>query len=411
MPVIPILPAPTPSGGAGFPVLDSVFLVENVVDTTKQFNTNLSGQGPGTTTTLRTTATISRPFRLPDISGTAIVQEDATGQVFMGIGVTTSLHGSNAGLQYSTTTPNRAQFRENQYGANTAGAGITTFKSRNAVIGALGAVLPGDLVGRWTSIGVPANGVSLNLSALISVQVPTAYVPVITDAFLPTEFEIALVPITATTGTRPVFKVSSDGETQTLRGSRAGGPSTLPAALGAGALRSSDAVLPNGAIVGSPGDFYTETTTGTAWIKETGIGTNTGWVSARTPQNLQFAGTIIGAGAAVPGFLSNSAFTATGPVAPSYRRGTASRFLQVSWNITINTLAVTSSLQVLRNGVVIPGWPLFLILAGSLGGPTNFGGTFTVAFAPGDTIDVSFGSNGPAIGQTAQIAVSIDLIP
>lgn len=151
-------------------------------------------------------------FSIDRATGNTFIAENA--RLFMGNnGV---LHGSAARIQLSSTIANAAQLRGYQYGANAASAGITTFKSRGATIGTLGAVLPGDLVGRWTSIGIPANGASLNLSALISVQVPTAYVPVITDAFLPTEFEIALVPIAATSGTRPVFKVSSEGEAQSL---------------------------------------------------------------------------------------------------------------------------------------------------------------------------------------------------
>ena len=403
-----------PLSTPAFPVLDSVFLVENAIDPTKQLAADLSGQAAATTTTITTTAQVSRPFRLPDISGTAIVQQDATGQVFMGIGVTTSQHGSNAGLQYSTTTANRAQFRVNQYGANTAGAGITTFKSRGAAIGALGAVLPGDLLGRWTAIGVAADGLSIPLAGTLSVQVPPQYVPIITDSWVPTDYELALVPLAGPANSRrPVQLVTSEGETQTLRGSRAGGPTTLPTALGAGALRSSGPLPPNGSVIGSLGDLYTETTTGTAWIKLSNPGGNTGWSPLQVPQRLDFSGTVFGAAAAVPGFLSDSAFTATSPVAPGRMIQLATRTARVSWNITVNTFVAVNAcfLTVMRNGGAIPGWPIFLIPAGATGITNNFAGGFTVPFVPGDTIDVAWGVTAAGIGFRATIAVAVDLIP
>lgn len=58
--------------------------------------------------------------------------------------------------------------------------------------------------------------------------------------------------------------------------------STLPAAWTAGVG------TPNGAVVGSPGDLYSNTSGGagiTLWVKESGAATNTGWIPVPvTPQ-------------------------------------------------------------------------------------------------------------------------------
>jgi hypothetical protein len=75
----------------------------------------------------------------------------------------------------------------------------------------------------------------------------------------------------------------SGGEAQTLRGLRAGGPNTSPGALGTGALWSSGTQPdPNGSVAGKPGDLFTSTTGGpgaSLWVKETGVGTKTGWAA------------------------------------------------------------------------------------------------------------------------------------
>jgi hypothetical protein len=60
----------------------------------------------------------------------------------------------------------------------------------------------------------------------------------------------------------------------TFRSVRTGGPG--------GAQWSSGAGIPNGAVVGSPGDLYSNTNGGagtTLWAKESGVATNTGWVA------------------------------------------------------------------------------------------------------------------------------------
>jgi hypothetical protein len=124
--------------------------------------------------------------------------------------------GSNAGIQYSTTRANRAQFRGNQFGANFAGPGITGYKSRGAAIGdAPGVgkigVLDGDLLFRATAIGVAQNDSSTPLAALLSLQVPpNGSLPL--SNYVSTELELQLVPLEGpVNGATVLFKVTSQG--------------------------------------------------------------------------------------------------------------------------------------------------------------------------------------------------------
>lgn len=188
---------------------------------------------------------------------------------------------SNAGVQVSSTVNNRAQFRSNQYGANAATPGITGFKSRGPVATNTG-ILAGDPVFTITAIGVAPDNASIPLAATLIFQVPPAFVPAAQN-YVPTECLVGLVPLAGPiNGKRTSFQITSEGETRTLRGVRAGGPSTLPASLDTGSLWSSDFGPPNGAITGSPGDLYTDKNGGvgvTLWVKESGIATDTGWVA------------------------------------------------------------------------------------------------------------------------------------
>lgn len=120
-------------------------------------------------------------------------------------------NGSNAGLQYSSLTANRAQLRNNQYGANNAGAGLTTFKSRGLVIGAPlqagDGVLVGDILQGFTAIGVTGNGL----------LIPIAYTQRVTVAqsnptSLATDWTIQLCPLNGVTNSiRNAFGVTSEG--------------------------------------------------------------------------------------------------------------------------------------------------------------------------------------------------------
>lgn len=273
-----------------YPVSDAIFAVNDNLDPTKLLNVQAAGQATGTTTTIRTSATVSRPFGLPDISGTAVVQEDVTAFVFMG--QLAPLHGSNARVQLASAVPaSGAQYRAGQYGANTGVPGISSFKSRGAAIGSLAPVAVGDVIFSATAVGVTDN-LSIPLGGLISIQIPPAGVPV-GAGWVATEYELQVVPLAGpANGRRISFKVTSEGQTQSLRGVRAGSETAvIPAATAAatiatGALWSSGLGDPNGVLVGSPGDMYSRKDGGigtTFYVKETGVASNTGWtLSAAT---------------------------------------------------------------------------------------------------------------------------------
>jgi len=137
-------------GGATYPAPDNIFAVAHSTDLTKQLIVDAAGQAPSTKTTITLGASISRPFRLPDISGTALVCQDATAFVF--INSTSATMPSNAGIQYSIDSPggataNRAQLRTNLFGSNNGAPGITGFKSRGPM-GTRQGCLPLDVLWR-----------------------------------------------------------------------------------------------------------------------------------------------------------------------------------------------------------------------------------------------------------------------
>jgi hypothetical protein len=226
-------PPATPSGGT---FIDNQITIVDATDNTKVLAFDVQGS-PGTTTTLITSQTANRNFITPDISGTALVAETGTNMVYIG-GPTTPLHGSNSGVQYSSTFASRAQYRCNQYGVNTGVPGISTFKSRGATIGSLAPVLVGDVIFRDTAVGVTGNN-SIPLSGLISINV-TAVPPAV--GWIGTEFELQLVPnVGPANSRRPVFKVNGYGWPQLLEPTSTNpqaAPKTPPSGLvtlGAGA--------------------------------------------------------------------------------------------------------------------------------------------------------------------------------
>jgi len=135
------------------------------------------------------------------------------GRFFLGQTVTDN--GSNAGAQSSCTRPNRAQWRFNQYGANGAAGGFTTFKSRNLVIGApvvpADAVIITDIIQGQTAIAVTNNGL-----------IPIAYtqrVIVVKNAngSVACDWEVSLCPLSGTTNSiRKAFGFTSEGIQKTL---------------------------------------------------------------------------------------------------------------------------------------------------------------------------------------------------
>lgn len=154
--------------------------------------------------------TNDRTFDVTRSSGTIVFGSGAgVGSARMFGNASGPLHGSNAGIQYSSLIANRAQLRANAYGAHAGVAGITGFKSRGLTIGALAPIIAGDIMFRATAIGV-SGALSLNLAGLVSLQAA-----IVGAAFVSTDLEVALA--TSTTGTRVDW--TFQGETGDLIGS------------------------------------------------------------------------------------------------------------------------------------------------------------------------------------------------
>lgn len=206
---------------------DNKFFIVDAADSSKQFIFDIQGS-PSTVTTFVTNPSTNRTITAPDIDGTIVVAQTGTNEVF--IGSTGPLHGSNSGIQYSTTFANRAQLRTNQYGANTGIPGISTFKSRGTNIGDLAPVQAGDVIYRATAVGVTDN-LSIPLSGLISVNVAPGGVPA-GQGYIATDYELQLVSLDGpANGRRPVYKITSEGVVQMLETTSSGPHTTVPSGV------------------------------------------------------------------------------------------------------------------------------------------------------------------------------------
>ena len=366
------------NASALYPVPDNVFSVNDNVDPTKFLNVELAGQATGTTQTIVTTATVSRPFRLPDISGTALVAEDVTGFVYIG-GQTTQDHGSNARVQLQSNVANGSQYRSSQYGNNNASPGMSAFKSRGAAFPTLVGVLPGDPLWRVSAVGVTNNNTTFrSLPSSRFKPRSGGFRPRqgrrLPDGFPPSwKFNSSRSPARST-ARRVVFKVSSEGETESLNGVRVGGPNTTPATIATvGALIRSGTGDPNGVIVGSVGDVWSRLNGGastTLYVKESGAATNTGWVA--------YGAAGVQKGAGNPNVLG---------------------VLGSPGDIYTDTTDPVGSLYVKRSGVATTsGWFLvsknvtpFTIAAPLLGGTVNTAATDTSPLTVGGYVSMGLG--------------------
>jgi len=209
-------------------IIDNQFTIVDAVDATKQLQFDVQG-ATATVTTFITNPTVNRNLITPDIDGTIIVAQTGTNEVFIG-GPTGPLHGSGSGIQYSTDVASRAQIRFNQYGNNTGVPGVSTFKSRSAVIGGLAPVQPGDVIYRATAVGVTDN-LSIPLSGLISVNVAPGGVPA-GQGYIATDYELQLVSLDGpANGRRVVYKMTSEGVQELLETTSAGSHTTVPTGL------------------------------------------------------------------------------------------------------------------------------------------------------------------------------------
>ncbi len=149
----------------------------------------LDGNTVGSEKFLGTIDNFALPFRVNN-NEVARFTTDGPELTRLYINANTNLHGSNAGIQYSTTFANRAQLRTNAYGNHTGVAGVTGFKSRGATVGSLASVVAGDTLFRITAIGVSGDNASLNLAALVDLKVsPGGVFP----AYVATDFTIDLM--------------------------------------------------------------------------------------------------------------------------------------------------------------------------------------------------------------------------
>lgn len=130
---------------------DATFAVYSSTDATKKWAFDASGQATGITTTLGSLNQTNKTVYiqpLVDSSGTFVVANGATGQVFIGTNV--ALGGSNSGIQYASMIANRAQIRNIAFGNHTGVSGMTCGKSRGAFIGDNVSVNVGDSACRTT---------------------------------------------------------------------------------------------------------------------------------------------------------------------------------------------------------------------------------------------------------------------
>lgn len=226
---------PMPGGGGATPTLSGVLATGNtsgandlLLAPAQKLDTDVAGDlNLGTVNA--TKIVLGNAVSLPGTDPLVLINQGGV-----------QISGSNAGLQYSTTRANRAQFRGNQFGANNAGPGVTGYKSRGAAIGdgaGVGrvGVLDGDLLFRITAIGVARDNNTIPLAALLSLQVPVGgSLPA--SNYVATELELQLVPLEGpVNGAKVMFKITSQGvpvlrETALPGGGRAAGVAILDAA-------------------------------------------------------------------------------------------------------------------------------------------------------------------------------------
>lgn len=122
-----------------------------------------------------------------------------------------ALHASNAGIQQSSTTANRAGMRNNQYGNNAGVPGVTGFKSRGTNIGDLAKVVAGDILWGATAIGVADDNASIGIGSTIRIIVSANGVPA-GQTWVATDYELTLQPLAGPiNGRKQAFYVTSEG--------------------------------------------------------------------------------------------------------------------------------------------------------------------------------------------------------
>lgn len=177
---------------------DSAFAVQSATDATKQLTLDLSNIATGKTLTIQPLTTANNTLSiqpLVDSSGTIIVQNNATGQVFIGTNV--ALGGSNSGIQYSSLVSNRGQIRVNAYGNHAGVSGMTCNKSRGTAIGTNTSLVAGDPECRITVQGAAGTAGSDPINADMTFQAA-----VVNSLTVTTDLNIRLMSLGGVLGTR-----------------------------------------------------------------------------------------------------------------------------------------------------------------------------------------------------------------
>lgn len=202
----------------------------SAADATKIFTFNLSGMTTSASITLAPLSTQNETYNIPplvDSSGTFVVQNNSSGQIF--IGATSSIGGSNSGIQYSNAlTANRAQIKLHSYFNGTSIAGVSTLTSRSGTIGVNNAVVAGQDYSKWTAQAGATTVGSAPISGTFAFKANS-----INSLTVPSDFHIQLTNLAGTL--QDALYLTSEGNltaTGTMAASNLSGTNTGNVTLG-----------------------------------------------------------------------------------------------------------------------------------------------------------------------------------
>lgn len=188
-------------------IADNKLNFVNASDVTKSFTFDLSGQSTGAAVILQPLSTANTTYNLPplvDTSGTIVVQNNTSGQVF--IGATATIGGANSGIQYSNaTTANRGQIKLHSYFNGTSVAGVSTLTSRSGTIGVNAAVVNGQDYSKWTAQAAATTPGSAPISGTFAFKANTVNSLTVTS-----DFHIQLTNLAGTLADR--LTLGSEGD-------------------------------------------------------------------------------------------------------------------------------------------------------------------------------------------------------
>lgn len=190
-------------------IADNKLNFANAADPTKLFTFDLGSMSTGASIILQPLSTANETYNIPplvDSAGTLVVQNNTSGQVF--IGATASIGGANSGIQYSNaTTANRGQIRLGSYVNATSVAGVTTATSRSGTVGVNAAVVVGQDYSKWTAQAGATTPGSLPISGTFAFKANTVNSLTVTS-----DYHIQLTNLAGTLGDR--LYLGSEGALQ-----------------------------------------------------------------------------------------------------------------------------------------------------------------------------------------------------